>query len=257
MVRTLRIGSGPAASAAARRRREIAWMKTSARATRSRVRLASGSSTTTRPSLMMTTLSQTCSTSGRMCVERTTVRFAPRPWMKRAASRDLAAGRGRWWARRGSAPRVVDERLRQADALAVALREVAEEAVRDVAEPAGVEHAIERGADVAPADALQAGRRSAGTGRPSCRCRAAGSPAGSRCGGAPRRDCSKTSKPLDLHRAGRGRQEAGDDAHASWSSRRRSDRGSRGSVPDAAVNETSWTAVRSPYRLLRCATSIM
>ncbi len=27
--------------------------------------------------------------------------------------------------------------------------------------------------------------------------------------------------------------------------------------PDAAVNETSWTAVRSPNRLLRCATSIM
>src|SRR5205085_8626908 len=49
---------------------------------RVRVMFASVSSSTTRPSLMMTTLSQTCATSGRICVESTTVRLPPSVLMR-------------------------------------------------------------------------------------------------------------------------------------------------------------------------------
>src|SRR5262249_14295336 len=71
-----RYASASAARAPSPASRPIAAMKTSSRL-RPRVRFASMSSTTIRPSLMMTTLSHTWDTSGRMCVDSTTVRFPP------------------------------------------------------------------------------------------------------------------------------------------------------------------------------------
>src|SRR5262249_55483513 len=59
---------------------EIACVYTSS-SERSRVRSPRGASTTTRPSLMITTLWQAVSTWDRMCVESTIVRLAPRERM--------------------------------------------------------------------------------------------------------------------------------------------------------------------------------
>ncbi len=94
--------------------------------TRERVSSPSAPSARTRPSIRITARSQVASTSGRMCVDRITVFVRP---MRRISSRTSTI----WFGSRplvGSSririSRVVQDRRGQADALAVALRQVAD-----------------------------------------------------------------------------------------------------------------------------------
>ena len=97
-----------------------------------------------RPLLMMTTRWQVCETSGRMCVLRMMV-WSPASslisWRVSMICFGIEAG-GRLVEDQHVG--VVDERLRQADALPVALRQLGAEAVRHVGDPRALHHRLTR-----------------------------------------------------------------------------------------------------------------
>ena len=124
-------------------------MKTSSSLRPSRVRLASWSSTTIAPVVDDHDLVADLRTSERMWVERTIVRLPPSVRMSGSISRIWPRVEPDGGLVEDQHRGLVDERLRQADALAIALGEVPEQAPGDRREAAGLEHALDRRADVA------------------------------------------------------------------------------------------------------------
>ena len=193
------------------------------------VRLSGVSTATTRPLLMMTTRWQVCATSGRMCVLRMIV-WSPARLLDQLARLDdllrIEAG-GRLVEDQHVG--VVNERLRQADALPVALRQLAAVAVRHVGDARALHDASStRCLPLARRHALDAARRSPGTRARSCRGRAAAFPADSRCGAWPR-SAGRTRRSRRRSPCPRWPACSRSGSASSWSCRRRSARGSRGS----------------------------
>ncbi len=151
------------------------------------------------PWLMMTTRWQVCATSGRMCVLRTMVWSPASSLISCARLDDLlrveAGGRLVEDQHLG----VVDERLGQADALLVALRQLAAVAVGHVGDRGSAPSpSSTRPLALARRHALDLARRRSGTRAPSCRDRAAAFPAGSRCAAWPRSAARRRRSPATI-----------------------------------------------------------
>ncbi len=146
-----------------------------------RVRFSTESVATSLPLLMMITCSQVCSTSGRMCVLRMMV-WSPASVLDELARLDDLLGiEARGGLVEDQHIGVVDDRLGQADALPVALGELAQQLVAHVADGAALQDLIHAPAEVGLRDALEPRHEGQVLDRLPSPGTAAGFRAGSRC----------------------------------------------------------------------------
>ena len=153
-----------------------------------------------RPRSMITTRSQSSSTSGRMWVESSSVCCAPELADQLADRDDLPRIEADRRLVEHQDARVVEDGGGEAHALAVALGEGADDLVAHVGEQAALEGDRDRLARLGAGQPFEPGAVGQVLARPASRCRARRSRADSRPAGAPRAGDSKRSLPSTVTR---------------------------------------------------------